>query len=522
MEKSLVSEVLGNRFLLVSLAAYLVVFLLFFPSFYTSTDEHEVLKGAIGYANLDIFEEKEEFACGSGQYSESGDGFVPRSFFMRPLSIVPFLPLGLGGVMLSGLVIHLANFFLLAAIFRKLKINPGFLALYLFFPTFVWASRTLFAELLVGTLLLIGFYFYISKNDSPLGPFNRQMFLSGLGFGLAFLTRFDSGLAFMAFLVPLAYRSWKEKKFRKLVSFIAPFALAIAFFLLFNSLVFGDALRSAYGDSLARASGISLETGSVFTGWVDDLLFEPVLFAGLLLLFYPLMVLSPFLRKRTSENVYRFEFLLLILSYLFIAAKFGDLPSVSLSVSFLSSLLIGSMRYLIPLAVLLVIPYSAWLQGLMEKRGFSGEKFFYVALAFLVASALMFSYMHSSILDNRYATFDAIHGNVPGGSLVIGSSDDCIYFQKNLFPDVAYLRVREPENGAGHASFLAHAKSLGYAETYVVSLSYSYRQGRDSGRQGIVDAERQILREFIEANGANLELVHTTDSPNPIDIYRVK
>ena len=146
------------------------------------------------YSALDIFEEEKEYSCGG---TETSSGFVARSFPLKPLLLVPLLIIGFKGIMASGLLIHLVNFFLLAFIFKRKNIDLRFLVLYLFFPTFVWSFRTLFTELWVLAFFLLAYIFYETKNE-------KSLFVAGLMFGFAFLTRYDAALGFIAFAIPLA------------------------------------------------------------------------------------------------------------------------------------------------------------------------------------------------------------------------------------------------------------------------------------------------------------------------------
>lgn len=452
----------------------------FFPSFYTSTDEHEFLKASVAFSNLDFFEENRELSC-NGTSTEFG--YLPRSFYLKPIFMVPFQFFGLAGVMLSGLVIHLLNFFILAAIFRKMKIDLRFLVLYLFFPAFVWSARTIFAELLVVTFLLLSYYFYTANK--------KRLFVSGLFFGFAFLTRFEVALAFLAFLIPLLYDWVKDKKFEKPVYFAAGFVPSALFFLISNFLIFGNPFRTVYGSSVNHA------TGALAQQLYLPLLPKMILFALLLLLVYPLMLLVPFFAKENKRQL-----VLLTFSYLFFTSKFGGFFPFG----------IGTFRYLIPLIALLLIPYSKILQSLLEKFNLMKPKIFYLVLIPFILAAVFVSYSHSEVLDNRYATFNIIHDNTPDGSLVIGSSDDCIYFQKNFFPNKSYMEINE---------YLETGPDLEYENIYFVTLSYSYRADRDSSRQDIIESERKPIYDFIEENQDGLKKVFSTTDPNQVDIYKL-
>ncbi len=294
--------------------AYFSLNILFFPSYYFSIDEHNYVKGSFLLREGKFAEKDPGFACRSGVFTN--DGYVSSQFIGRSLFLVPFTFLGLEGVMLSGLVIHALNFFLIVLLLRRFSLSPLFSVLYLVYPAFILTSRGIYAELLVLTCLLAGLYFYLGKRL-------LDNFIAGFFLGLAILVRYDAFLALISFAVVLLFNktdfsqikldlsfvrslSWKE--FFSLILGSLPI---IVFLLIFNGFVYSGVLNTGYG------SGFKL-IASLFSSIIDD---DNLLYPFLLLIFYPLLIVSPFLSKNFPLKR---EYFLLIISYFLINSAFTE------------------------------------------------------------------------------------------------------------------------------------------------------------------------------------------------------
>jgi hypothetical protein len=216
-----------DQWLLLAGIGYAVLFFALFPPLFASIDEYWYAQNAVNILHGHI--EPASYPIG------------------KSILLAPFALLGLGGLMLSGLVIHLVNFALLILILRRLKVRSIYALLYLFFPAFVYASRTLFSELFVLTLFLAGTYLFLSRNL-------RAYFASGLVFGLATLVRFDALIGSAAFGAGLLL---PKPDFKNALAFAAGIIVGIFPLLVVNTLLYGGPLNSGYGNlgmSRPRAS----------------------------------------------------------------------------------------------------------------------------------------------------------------------------------------------------------------------------------------------------------------------------
>ncbi|MFH1235302.1 MAG: glycosyltransferase family 39 protein [Candidatus Diapherotrites archaeon] len=480
-----------NIAMLAVLALFVLSYFVFFPQFYSSSDECHTLANALQIQKGSLGEKNPENVCNAGSFTSNG--YVYGQGIGRALFTIPFTWFGFGAVMLSGLVLHLLNFGLLFLILKKLKARQSFALLYLFYPVIFWQSRTLYDGPLVLAGFFAAFYFFLSEK-------RRDWVLSGAFFGLAMLARNDAVLGISAILLALLFKD--RKKFSLT---LAGFLPVLAAMLLFNSIAYGGALSTGYGESASE------QIISTFLGAEPlSLLF----YVALLLAVYPLMLAAPHLSKKFP---YKLEFALFSLVYLFLAARY---PPFAFNNSIFTILL--RMRYALPLAGMLLIPYGAFLQELLEKFK-SREKLllagYWAIIVVLFAGSIYASAVHLDFLNGRKAVFDQIYSHTPENALVIGGSDDCIYFMNGIFPARRYLSVDLNQQLAGNPENLSLGDFIG-SNTYVMDLQYSNRIQGSGGRQDTTDQERAKVLEFIEKNRASLELVFETNLPHSLKIYK--
>jgi len=492
-----------RNFVVAAALSYVLVFIAFFPSYFASIDEHSILKNALllREGNFALAESNPELACRASNYTSNG--YVAGQFAGKSFFLLPFTFLGLEGVMISGLVVHLLNAFLLYLIFKRLSIDARFTILYIFFPAMIWESRTLFSELLVLTFFLGAFYFYLKKA-------NFSSVISGALFGLAAFVRYDAAAGFMAFAAPLIIFDR-----RKLMGMLAGFVPAIALIALFNSAVYGGALQTGYG------SGPSI-AASVFSAFGLPTFLLSVL---LLALVYPLMLPSIFAPK---WRPYLAAFALLALGYLALNSRFTSFLAFDSS---FATIVTARMRYLIPLAGMLLIPYALFLAGALErakntfnafnfnKLKFNSNWVYAAALILFIVAGAYASSAHAGFINSRLQTYMQIRGNVPQGALMVGSSDDCIYSLSQNLERLPYLNVMPRQELTTKGPPLKLEERIG-SSTYFIELRYSRHAGNDSQRQATIDAERAAMSDFLAANLDRLQLVFDTNSPNPLKIYR--
>jgi len=474
------------------LLIFIAVYFAFFPAFYSSSDEHHNIANALLIQKGLIAEKDPTNVCNAGLYTSNG--YVYGQYIGRALFLIPFTWFGLSAVILSSLIIHLVNFALLLLILNKMKVDKVFALPYLFYPVIFWQSRAIYADILVLTAFLGAFYFLLSEK-------RKCLVVSGLFMGLAMLSRYDAALGIGAILAALLLKD--RKRFLFVLSGFLPVFFAI---FLFNNFEYGSVVATGYGDS-----GLSLLYSTIFGAQPISILF----YIAFLLLLYPLMLASPYLAKRFP---FKLEFAFFSLAYIFLAARYNPFH---FELSLLTLPL--RMRYALPLAGMLLIPYAVFLQEIIEKykakRGIILGAY-WIAIAVLFIGSTFAAYVHSNFLKERKEVFEILYEKTPEDALIIGSSDDCMYFLNGFFPKRRYLNVDLNQGLAGNPQGLSIEQFID-SKTYVIDLEYSSRFGRQDMRYQTIANERAKIKEFIEKNKEGLELVYDENKKFYLRIYKI-
>jgi len=477
--------------ILISVFSCILAFLLFSPSFYASIDEHGYLKNTVLLSNGTLNEPDAEFAARS---TFNGQDYVLNRFIGKSVFLIPFMFLGIFGIMLSGLIIHLINFFILIKIFEKLNVRKIFALLYILFPTFIWMSRTLYAGLLVLTFFLIVFYFLISDKK-------RDWALAGFFSGLAVLVRNDAAYGIIALVIIFLF--FKRKKF---VPFILG-GIPVALFLFgFNTLMFGGPITTGSGNAL------NLLTNFSFSALPNFLIYFVIL-----LFYLPLLIVSPLFENRTKLKL---EFLAFSFAYLIFNLTFTNFFVFDFS---FESLFTSRLRYLVPLIGVLLIPYGVFLDSLVEKNLLLKKHFSKIAVFVVLVmlfGVFLVSSNHSDFLNGkRKAVFDHIYSNTSDGSLVVGSSDDAMFFVKDFFPLRKYFSIDPGADLGGNPENIDVLEEIKNNDSFLLIVDYSHLFGKDALRNKVVQGERKKIFDFYELNKDSFDLV-VQDSEITLYLYK--
>ncbi len=464
---------------------FILLYLAFFPPIFVSIDEHEYAKNASLLVSGQLVNADPLRYCG-GQLINNN--YQSTYFLGKSVFLIPFLPFGINGLLLSGLVIHLLNAVLFFLILKRLGVDSRLVVLYLFFPAFLWESRTLFPELFALSFALTATYFY-------LGNRNREWLLSGILFGLATTVRYDSALLITGFAI---VSLWQNRK--RFAFMLAGFALIGLVVLVINTLLYGSPFQTPYGYS----------AGSLLTQPNPGYLFNFAVFVGMLLIAYPLMLgVSFFQKKNLGIEV--------LLSSLAVIALFSRTTDIHLFEFFSPLTITGRMRYLIPVAGLLMLSYAGFVEQTFQKLSgrfkVNANQLVVVLILILVGSGIVSFLVHQESLLKRQVVFSQIQSVVSEDALVIGSSDDCVYFLSGVLGNQKYARV--------DSAFLDVEKEINAHEgpVYVLALRYS-NTSDSSSRQDTIDRERQKITGFIQTHSNRLEKVFENKSPHLLEIYR--
>ena len=169
-----------------SIAAYLILFAVYYPPTHGIEDEVGFLNQALALSRGAITPQGAGFEA-LADFREFNGRFVGIRNPGRPLITAPFVALGgLPSAFASGALLHVALAGIAALLFCRIGMSPLWAALVLFHPTLALYSRTVMGDAASGTMLLAVIVATTSRRHSGLK--------AGLAIGAAALMRYQAGL----------------------------------------------------------------------------------------------------------------------------------------------------------------------------------------------------------------------------------------------------------------------------------------------------------------------------------------
>jgi hypothetical protein len=481
-----------RRSILISMAVvYAVIFLIFYPQFHTFYDESLYVHGA--WLLKEGKSLKVSNPIESLTFIEHSDHFVSHYPIGVPIILIPFA--AIGGLFISGLVLHLIGFFIFSRIMKRLKYDEIFSVLYLLFPGFVFFSRTVMSEIPSVVAILAAFYFYLGEKKS-------DNVLAGAFFGAACLFRYTNLLIAMPFFVITFWRAIKTKKIEKLVLMCAgfvPFAVGILYY---NAIIYGGMFKTGITTPRPAVSQMISIFGK---------------FLVAMLIVYPLMIIAPFIYKgKMKEEI--------VLSTLVFVGLFSFAGIDTFHYDFAKNMVIGA-RYLFPVVPLMLIAYVPFFIGICKFFKLKYKAILYVVMLFLFIGYVGISYKQYSFTNSSKEISNTIYANTEDGSLIFGNGYT-LSFVNNFIGErkgTAIRTHRSPEEP--DEEFSDEVRGLKYVygnykdhTTYLVFLEQQFVQDfRDDNEAGIIEEGRnELLRRF------NNTLVFSQDTPSPLFIYKIE
>lgn len=380
------------RALLLLAAAYLVVFIYFYPAIHGIEDES-------GYINQAYVWEHGSITSDGAGYDRLADfeNYGGRNVSFRnpgrALTLLPFMAvLGARSIFFSSALIHLLAVFGAALLLTRLGKSPLWAVLILLHPTMALYSRTVMSDELSGLFLLL----------AVLAVTNRswQGLLAGLALSGAVITRYHAAVVVPFFLIVLL----KDKGFRQAFVCAAVTGLCAVSLVAYNYLTLGN-LTGGY-------------TNKVTFG-LQFLPFNLKFYLPALLLLWPLQLLAPAFDRSRLQWYFRVCVLPIFgLLTLYFYHEEGE--------SLLRTLVLGQ-RLLLTILPLWIVSYAftldSWFRPMVEKwvprplrwagiAAFSG--------VLLLGTGVLFRehQRHLTELKNSVAEVEKV---VPSGALVVAN-----------------------------------------------------------------------------------------------------
>lgn len=227
----------NNIFFFSAVFIYTVIFFWFYPPIFAVRDESYYLAMAEILKQGKLFIEQTDvlywLAVPNGIHSS------PRYPLGNSVILLPFLYLGWKTVFVSGLIFHLFSSWIFVKWLRSREVtNPVAPLLFLFFPVFIFYSRTIMSDTPSLFFFMLAYYFYFNPR-LPKWP-------AGIFLGFTLLLRFSNIAYLAAFMGGVFFQCLKEKKtavFARVSAAFFPFVVLTA---LSNAFYYGSPFKTGY------------------------------------------------------------------------------------------------------------------------------------------------------------------------------------------------------------------------------------------------------------------------------------
>jgi len=371
---------------------FTIIYIVYYPPLSGIEDE-------VGFINQAILWSHQKFILDTpfidgkflGDLGEYNSRFLFTRNPLRSLTILPFIWANqLGSIFYSSLFIHLSLTLIFGIILHHFLISPMYAIFVLFHPTLALYSRTIMADTLAATAILLGFLFTIKSKK-------YGSILSGVSIGIATFARYHAAFALLFFAIFYFYFNNRKFDFKKTILCTLSGAIPILLVLLYNSYLF----KSPFG--------LTAQLGEFsFLFLKDNLSFYLVA----LTLIWPGMLLAPFFKfnKYTPliSSIALFYLLFLLFYY------FHDASN-----NFFQTLVIG--QRLLQIAIpFWCLSFILVLNRLLVKWTYAQYYLILTATVLLFANLFLF-HSHDRHLDELVEYKRIVSAEIPENSSVLST-----------------------------------------------------------------------------------------------------
>ncbi|MBI4722050.1 MAG: hypothetical protein HY769_03485 [Candidatus Stahlbacteria bacterium] len=371
------------RLLLSSLGIYLALYFIYYPQTYTIFDEACYLDLSYALRQGTVYLEQADLP--TLHYPiKVNNHFVSIYPIGNSILLLPFTYLGKWGLFLYGLLFHILGYAIFIKVLKQANIDIKYAILYLFYPPQVLFSRTIMSDIPAAVFVLLAFYCYQREKYT----------LSGVALGISFIIRYV-GIALLPVFLALAIIKKRWQGLKICIGFI-PFLI---FVLAYNYVVYGGVLNTGYP---IKTLSFDLHRYGLHI----------LIYLLSLSIFYPLMLIAPFIYKKAYRTEILSSFFVLFIFLLLTSFAFCIYAEPSAKSIIKTSLL--AVRYFFPIIPLLLIAYSSICEKYLSKF------FRFIGVwVILIITSIGIHYYHHRYLDEQSKFKNILYLHTSRQSLII-------------------------------------------------------------------------------------------------------
>lgn len=366
-------KIFQNHPTIVSIVILSILFFAFYPSNYTTIDEHSYISNAM-WIKEGILEQPCDKIL-PGQYKV--DNYCVYKYNIGfSLFLIPFIIIEDSSVFLVNYLFFVGAIFLFSLILKKFKLKDYFIYLFAFFPSFVFYSRTGLSEISSLFFTLLFTYCLLSLNSK-----SKKVYLysltAGLVLGISLFIKYTNIVHFTAIFGILFYKEIFNVKLKTSLLFLAGFIPLLVLLLMLNTSLYNGAFNSGYYYADEQIFSLSYFINHFF----------PYLIA--LTIFYPLSL--PFGLYKNKLAYLTVPLFLSIIAYS--SSKNNLFEGRVLD-------LIFGIRFILPAIPFLFLPYFLKLQEYMKLK--AAKIFMALSITALILAAICLSFVHWRYLNEEH------------------------------------------------------------------------------------------------------------------------
>ncbi len=386
-----------HKLLIISLLVTILLFTIFFPKFYTTTDEHDYIQNAYFLTKGSII--VDDHQCFDGAYCGyfNEQGYVSKYNLGLSFIYAPFVLIHWN----LAFVVNFAFFLIGIVIFYKLllhfKIQKFFILLYTFFPAYIYYSHKALTEIPSQTLIIAIFYLFIKLKNSGIRIQDSRKgnarwiyaVLLGILSGVLIFIKYTNTIFILPFWISLILdlaRSLDKSKLRDFINsalFIVPF---VFFILYLNQKYYGGIFRSGYSFS---GEEFLIQSNLIIPQAIKYFLYLNLVFPGMLILSF------------FSRIKYKWE---ILSGFLLFFVYIVGFPTYHFESGFLN--LIFGIRLFVPITGLVMLLYFETVNRLIRKKV---NWLIYLAAFMFILNAIAMTYTFQKRLIDLKNQSDTIY-----------------------------------------------------------------------------------------------------------------
>ena len=447
-----------NLILIACAIFYAVIYFVYYPPIYAYRDEGSYLAMSYVMRQGTLYIDQTNIPVPWVHHFTHDVSHYPIG---NSLLLIPFTLLHWKSVFLVGLIAH----FLGLLVFIKLLDIFGFedrkiALLYLFFPAFVFYSRTIMSDIPAMTIFLSACYFYFKDSPQQSG---RNLFFSGIGFGVGFLFRTTNLILAFPFSLRLLVSAFRQKQGKSLFLFLAGLTPFLCGSAVINHFLYGSVWNTGYGFLCNFSPGFFLpHLGHYLVSFS---------------LMYPFMAACFVTCRKIHKPEIIFAAILLGILYSFY--YFYDwFPNPWLTKVF-------ATRFLFPVIPFFIMAFGAALSGFLKKFPKPIQNFLVAGgLIILMAGSWAINREHQAVLNQQERLRHDVYQSTEKGSVLIYDSNAAELMQR-IWGDRVYRRYD------GWDEFQKVVETVRGSKIYFIRWNAFYQ---DSTIEGIPREEFQKIQ----------------------------